>query len=200
MGEPDARLGVSVSFGRFGNDTLSWEKWSYFSQNKYLEEAGNLSTPGLVAQKKAFFEAHYKKVAAQKAMELEVEVEVEVEHAGRRSSEEPIIEGFLENSSGIDDGKFVTTCNGEISEEEIGCETCGTLSANVMIDKEEVKYDDSGSIREAKQGTCADYSIDKADLEEENEGAVLEMHEEVLNDNGVVPESNAGEEASLIAL
>ncbi|GFP96144.1 hypothetical protein PHJA_001758500 [Phtheirospermum japonicum] len=65
----DSRLEVSVSFGRFENDALSWEKWSSFSPNKYLEEVGNLSTPGSVAQKKAYFEAHYKKIAAKKAEE-----------------------------------------------------------------------------------------------------------------------------------
>ncbi|EPS58087.1 hypothetical protein M569_16729, partial [Genlisea aurea] len=69
----DSRLEVSVSFGRFENDVLSWEKWSSFSPNKYLEEVGSLSTPGSVAQKKAYFEAHYKKIAAQKAEILEQE-------------------------------------------------------------------------------------------------------------------------------
>lgn len=63
------RLEVSVSFGRFENDALSWEKWSSFSSNKYLEEVGHLSTPGSVAQKKAYFEAHYKKIAAAKKAE-----------------------------------------------------------------------------------------------------------------------------------
>lgn len=68
-----SRLEVSVSFGRFENDALSWEKWSSFSPNKYLEEVGSLSTPGSVAQKKAYFEAHYKKIAARKAEEMEQE-------------------------------------------------------------------------------------------------------------------------------
>ncbi|XP_057810920.1 protein WVD2-like 7 isoform X2 [Salvia miltiorrhiza] len=68
-------LDVSVSFGRFENDVLSWEKWSSFSPNKYLEEVGSLSTPGSVAQKKAYFEAHYKKIAARKAEEEEEEEE-----------------------------------------------------------------------------------------------------------------------------
>ncbi|XP_051144398.1 protein WVD2-like 7 isoform X2 [Andrographis paniculata] len=64
------RLEVSVSFGRFDSDDLPWEKWSSFSPNKHLEEVGNLSTPGSVAQKKAYFEAHYKKIAARKTEEL----------------------------------------------------------------------------------------------------------------------------------
>ncbi|KAG4935922.1 hypothetical protein AAZX31_18G121400 [Glycine max] len=70
MGETAASnpaLQVSVSFGRFENDSLSWEKWSAFSPNKYLEEVEKCATPGSVAQKKAYFEAHYKNVAARKA-------------------------------------------------------------------------------------------------------------------------------------
>lgn len=66
-------LEVSVSFGRFENDSLSWEKWSAFSPNKYLEEVEKCATPGSVAQKKAYFEAHYKKIAARKAELLEQE-------------------------------------------------------------------------------------------------------------------------------
>ncbi|KAI8527204.1 hypothetical protein RHMOL_Rhmol12G0057600 [Rhododendron molle] len=62
-----ATLEASVSFGRFERDSLSWEKWSSFSQNKYLEEVEKFSAPGSVAQKKAYFEAHYKKVASRKA-------------------------------------------------------------------------------------------------------------------------------------
>ncbi|WVZ12779.1 hypothetical protein V8G54_017309 [Vigna mungo] len=70
MGESAASnpsLQVSVSFGRFENDSLSWERWSSFSPNKYLEEVEKCATPGSVAQKKAYFEAHYKKIAARKA-------------------------------------------------------------------------------------------------------------------------------------
>ncbi|XP_019426643.1 PREDICTED: protein WVD2-like 7 isoform X1 [Lupinus angustifolius] len=60
-------LGQSVSFGRFMSESLAWEKWSSFSHNRYVEEAERYAKPGSVAQKKAFFEAHYKKLAAQKA-------------------------------------------------------------------------------------------------------------------------------------
>ncbi|MCE0480588.1 hypothetical protein HAX54_037607, partial [Datura stramonium] len=65
MGESNGSghtLEVSVSFGRYENDALSWEKWSSFSPNKYLEEAEKCKTPRSVAQKKAYFEAHYKKI------------------------------------------------------------------------------------------------------------------------------------------
>ncbi|KAG4997352.1 hypothetical protein JHK82_028125 [Glycine max] len=57
MGETIASnptLQVSVSFGRFENDSLSWEKWSAFSPNKYLEEVEKCATPGSnVAARKA---------------------------------------------------------------------------------------------------------------------------------------------------
>ncbi|XVF57891.1 hypothetical protein PTKIN_Ptkin07bG0019000 [Pterospermum kingtungense] len=66
-GNPDHALGQSVSFGRFMSESLAWEKWSTFSHNKYVEEAERYARPGSVAQKKAFFEAHYKTLAARKA-------------------------------------------------------------------------------------------------------------------------------------
>ncbi|XP_009370317.2 protein WVD2-like 7 isoform X1 [Pyrus x bretschneideri] len=69
-GNPIHALGQSVSFGRFVSESLAWEKWSTFSHNRYVEEAERYARPGSVAQKKAFFEAHYKKVAAQRAAAL----------------------------------------------------------------------------------------------------------------------------------
>ncbi|KAM7506550.1 hypothetical protein LguiA_017003 [Lonicera macranthoides] len=70
-GNPLDALGDSVSFGRFMKESLDWDKWSTFSQNKrHVEEAERYSKPGSVAQKKAFFEAHYKRIAAMKAAAL----------------------------------------------------------------------------------------------------------------------------------
>ncbi|KAJ0971585.1 hypothetical protein J5N97_019544 [Dioscorea zingiberensis] len=51
----------SISFGRFEAESLSWERRSSFSHNRYLEEVEKYSTPGSVTQKKAYFEAHFKK-------------------------------------------------------------------------------------------------------------------------------------------
>lgn len=79
-------LGDSVSFGRFMNESLSWEKWSTFSHKKYVEEAESYSKPGSVAQKKAFFEAHYKRKAAQKAA-------AEQESAAANEANGTVIEG-----------------------------------------------------------------------------------------------------------
>ncbi|XP_062149842.1 protein WVD2-like 7 isoform X2 [Alnus glutinosa] len=69
-GDPIRALGESISFGRFMSESLAWEKWSAFSHNRYLEEVEKFSKPGSVAQKKAYFEAHYKKKAAERAAEL----------------------------------------------------------------------------------------------------------------------------------
>ncbi|XP_038693478.1 protein WVD2-like 7 isoform X2 [Tripterygium wilfordii] len=70
-GDPIRRaLTESISFGRFMSESLAWEKWSTFSQNRYLEEVEKFSKPGSVAQKKAYFEAHYKKKAAMREAAL----------------------------------------------------------------------------------------------------------------------------------
>ncbi|GMH01530.1 hypothetical protein Nepgr_003369 [Nepenthes gracilis] len=65
-GDPLRALGESVSFGRYMSESLAWEKWSTFSHNRYLEEAEKHSKPGSVAKMKAYFEAHYKGIAAKK--------------------------------------------------------------------------------------------------------------------------------------
>ncbi|XP_057962678.1 protein WVD2-like 7 isoform X2 [Malania oleifera] len=69
----DARFGCSwladslhtgsISFGRFESESLSWERRSSFSHNRYLEEVEKCSKPGSVTEKKAYFEAHFKKKA-----------------------------------------------------------------------------------------------------------------------------------------
>ncbi|GLT38372.1 hypothetical protein SLA2020_126280 [Shorea laevis] len=69
-GDPIRALTESVSFGRFMSESLAWEKWSSFSHNRYLEEVERFSKPGSVAEKKAFFEAQFKRRAAMRAAAL----------------------------------------------------------------------------------------------------------------------------------
>ncbi|XP_011023253.1 PREDICTED: uncharacterized protein LOC105124804 isoform X2 [Populus euphratica] len=54
-------LHSSISFGRFESEDLPWERRSSFSHNRYLEEVVKCSKPGSVIEKKAYFEAHFKK-------------------------------------------------------------------------------------------------------------------------------------------
>ncbi|XP_021775114.1 protein WVD2-like 7 isoform X2 [Chenopodium quinoa] len=71
---PMYKMGESVSFGRYVCEELEWEKWSSFdnntNRNRYVKEAEKYSKPGSVAQKKAYFEAHFKRMAALKAAAL----------------------------------------------------------------------------------------------------------------------------------
>ncbi|KAE8688188.1 Auxin efflux carrier family protein isoform 1 [Hibiscus syriacus] len=53
----------SISFGRFENEPLAWERRSSFSHNIYLEEVEKFSKPGSVIEKKAYFEAHFRRKA-----------------------------------------------------------------------------------------------------------------------------------------
>ncbi|KAK2969780.1 hypothetical protein RJ640_028060 [Escallonia rubra] len=89
QGNPIHGLGESISFGRFTSESLAWERWSSFTQNnnRYVEEAERYSQPGSVAQKKAFFEAHYKRIAAQKAAAL-----IEQENAAANKPPKPEVE------------------------------------------------------------------------------------------------------------
>ncbi|XP_031123152.1 protein WVD2-like 7 isoform X2 [Ipomoea triloba] len=59
----DALNSGSVSFGRFENEGLSWERRSSFPRNRYLEEVEKYSKPGSVTEKKAILEAHFRKRA-----------------------------------------------------------------------------------------------------------------------------------------
>ncbi|KAL5843322.1 hypothetical protein ACOSQ4_009280 [Xanthoceras sorbifolium] len=63
----------SISFGRYATESLAWEKWSAFSHNRCQEELEKCKAPGLVAQKKAYFEEYYKKIRAMKALQAQQE-------------------------------------------------------------------------------------------------------------------------------
>ncbi|KAH8495429.1 hypothetical protein H0E87_018560 [Populus deltoides] len=67
------------------SESLAWEKWSTFSHNRFLEEVEQFSKPGSVAQKKAYFEAYYKKRAAMKAA-------ASLEQANTTSNDVPDVE------------------------------------------------------------------------------------------------------------
>ncbi|XP_011045202.1 PREDICTED: uncharacterized protein LOC105140176 isoform X1 [Populus euphratica] len=111
-GNPIHALGQSISFGRFMSDSLSWEKWSSFSHNRYVEEAEKFSRPGSVAQKKAFFEAHYRNLAARKAAAL-----LEQANAEANNVQEPENEGGIPDKT-TQDSLTVATNSQEAGDQE----------------------------------------------------------------------------------
>ncbi|KAL3501260.1 hypothetical protein ACH5RR_035709 [Cinchona calisaya] len=169
MGEPApsaASLQVSVSFGRFESDSLSWEKWSSFSPNKYLEEVEKCSTPGSVAQKKAYFEAHYKRIAARKTEQLE---------------QEKLLMESVPPSSDDPASKGPPVKNTSVVNVELGISGSGRSAEEVEPDVAETHVFDSTKVEEEKE---------QAAIAVDCQGLEVEETEEQLNGTSANPESN----------
>ncbi|KAL6187421.1 hypothetical protein ACLB2K_038820 [Fragaria x ananassa] len=155
-------LEVSVSFGRFENDSLSWEKWSAFSPNKYLEEVEKCATPGSVAQKKAYFEAHYKRIAARKAEEL-------LEQENQMHDDEPLKSDDQNNGdqiccvtdNGIDIATSQTSAQGNSQEPNLENGISCTPVEDLKEDDEDVYTIE-----------CQTSSIEEREIEETDSGVV----------------------------
>ncbi|KAJ0763657.1 putative protein WVD2-like 7 [Helianthus annuus] len=93
----------SISFGRFESESLSWERRSSFSHNRYLEEVEKYSKPGTVTEKKAYFEAHFKRKALLKQSSSENQDRREV-----TTSENDDMHDLQESESGNESKHF--TC------------------------------------------------------------------------------------------
>ncbi|KAK7252334.1 hypothetical protein RIF29_36197 [Crotalaria pallida] len=174
MGETTAvsnpALQVSVSFGRFENESLSWERWSSFSPNKYLEEVEKCATPGSVAQKKAYFEAHYKKIAARKAELLAQETQAKEESFGSEdqngldlSGNSCVTEAEFDISNTQDSAEGVkeeTSSFGEISRTEVD-----NLKEEVAVSRD---YESASVKAEKKEPECRSHSSHQIDKTEED--------------------------------
>ena len=169
--KPD--LEVSVSFGRFENDSLSWEKWSAFSPNKYLEEVEKFATPGSVAEKKAYFEAHYKKVAARRA---------ELMDQANQMENDPL---RPENQNGGD-------LTGNVSGAGFEFDICNSHSPS-----EEVVKQETNLISEVISTHVADLKEDAA-ISTESQRSLSEGVEEEMGSRIDNPESSKPEEAVLV--
>lgn len=152
---PHGALEVSISFGRFENDSLSWEKWSTFSPNKYLEEVEKCSTPGSVAQKKAYFEAHYKKIAARKAELLEQENMMRTDSS--RSNEMNCTD-YSTSTSGTEAEHG--TLNDQSLAEEVELDTNSLSEVSSSLVNESAEVDGIGNALE-----CQKTLVQSADLE-----------------------------------
>ncbi|KAF8086744.1 hypothetical protein N665_0613s0013 [Sinapis alba] len=169
-------LQVSVSFGRFENDSLSWEKFSAFSPNKYLEEVGKCATPGSVAQKKAYFEAHYKKIAERKAEIMDQEKQME---DNKNTSLRSIItdQGSMEGENGgsvtesmvdTEEDKHVTDIAAEVKE----------LSVDEVNEDAIIVKECQSSVDQVKEEVKDSLEITK--LENSEEFALVEEKPEVV--------------------
>ncbi|XP_021293407.1 protein WVD2-like 7 isoform X2 [Herrania umbratica] len=100
----------SVSFGRFEHEPLAWERRSSFSHNRYLEEVEKCSKPGSVIEKKAYFEAHFRKKA------LLLQGSSESQNGGEdQTCESDFVEdeGYREYQTGKDDAAENKGCGDE---------------------------------------------------------------------------------------
>ncbi|XP_020394482.1 uncharacterized protein [Zea mays] len=71
----------SISFGRFDLESLEWEKWSVFTNDRRHEEFGKFN--GLVAKKKAYFEEYFKRIRELKALQQQdQQTELHLEYCG----------------------------------------------------------------------------------------------------------------------
>ncbi|KAG5017290.1 hypothetical protein AAZX31_08G282900 [Glycine max] len=165
-------LQVSVSFGRFENDSLSWEKWSAFSPNKYLEEVEKCATPGSVAQKKAYFEAHYKNIAARKAELLAQAKQMEKDspRSQRQNGED-----LSCNTCGTDAECDMSSTQG--SSEGVKQET-NSIGEIVRTDVSNLMEDVAVSID--YQGSSVEGEKENEELESRLGSSQIDKHEEVV--------------------
>ncbi|CAN4116264.1 unnamed protein product [Withania somnifera] len=189
-------LEVSVSFGRFENDALSWEKWSSFSPNKYLEEVEKCSTPGSVAQKKAYFEAHYKKIAAKKLEQLKEETQLVGQKMETLPSEVAEPKSRDETENGTSDGDFSSSIGEIFSVDEQQMSVVDLKNRDAVNEpKEDISKVKELTINESKDDVSVDIECVSSLVTEAKEGIILGIDEsnedisvDIECDNSVVTE------------
>ena len=131
----------SISFGRFETESLSWERRSSFSHNRYLEEAEKYSKPGLVTEKKAYFEAHFKKRALLSQSSSECQTGTEYQ-----TSENDVMEniGYREEFDHDEEGIHLANVDGSHGDCEVTeCERQDTLHVEPVFNDTNVVMDSS---------------------------------------------------------
>ncbi|KAL6952560.1 hypothetical protein U1Q18_002157 [Sarracenia purpurea var. burkii] len=96
----------SISFGRFEAESLSWERRSAFSHNKYLEEVEKYSKPGSVTEKKAYFEAHFRRKALLSQSSSDCQSGIDYQASENDTSEIMRYEEFEQNDEGSPSVQF----------------------------------------------------------------------------------------------
>ncbi|XP_058184383.1 protein WVD2-like 7 isoform X2 [Rhododendron vialii] len=122
----------SISFGKFEAESLSWERRSSFSHNRYLEEVEKYSKPGSVTEKKAYFEAHFRRKALLSQSSSECQNGIDYQTSENDESENMVFREELEhNDEGnhhiqFDKSSVGSDCGGERAVMEYGREYLGT--------------------------------------------------------------------------
>ncbi|KAL5075887.1 hypothetical protein RYX36_014871 [Vicia faba] len=198
-GNPLRALGESISFGRYMSESLNWEKWSVFTQNRYVEEAEKYSKPGSVAAKKAYFEAHYKRKAAEKAAAL-------VEEANRTYDSETFERNCSDAPAQIrSEADSIETVDEEISKDivdyqvvncdgterckwddretdlEIKSEADSIEITNIEVDKETIVY----QVVDCDDTNQCKWNGKENDLEIKSEAGSIEITDIEMNEDTV---------------
>ncbi|BAT86580.1 Protein WVD2-like 7 [Vigna angularis] len=159
-GNPVRALGESISFGRFMTENLDWEKWSTFTHNRYVEEAERYSKPGSVAAKKAYFEAHYKRKAAERAAALVQEANA-IHQANGTFELEAQQRNYADSSS------------------ETSSNVQNVVAANEQPDEETFNY----QVVECADGDQRECDAGQSDLDISNVEGVVDVAHALVNTN-----------------
>ncbi|XP_065011568.1 protein WVD2-like 7 [Musa acuminata AAA Group] len=149
-----AALGGSISFGRFLSESLDWGKWSSFHHNRYLEEVEKYSVPGSVARKKAYFEAHYKRVAATK----EAANAANKSLPGRQTDVAGFVESEKKSNRMVDQGACFSRAG-------ISFDLCEVA----QVEKENATEEDKSHIGSSLQLEATDVAVEEGEQVESEE-------------------------------
>ncbi|PWA75031.1 TPX2, C-terminal domain-containing protein [Artemisia annua] len=143
----------SISFGRFESESLSWERRSIFSHNRYLEEVEKYSKPGSVTAKKAYFEAEFRRKALL-----------------RQQSAECQNEGELPTNTNNDLHDFEETDTGTASPSSSNSSVCNqeTKIQQYKGDGFEALYAETGNVNETLHLTGYDEEIIRQEFESQD--------------------------------
>ncbi|KAJ9554095.1 hypothetical protein OSB04_018140 [Centaurea solstitialis] len=162
IGQADLLHSGSVSFGRFESESLSWERRSSFSHNRYLEEVEKYSKPGSVTEKKAYFEAHFRR----KALLRQSSSECQEDGREFRTSENDDPQDLQETENG-NESKYVTcfdkcphSSGHSKYDEETNIQKCGKEKIETLW----TENDNTRSHVSSFDGSCSNLGYERGEI------------------------------------
>ncbi|KAF0922671.1 hypothetical protein E2562_001069 [Oryza meyeriana var. granulata] len=138
LGAPQVFDHGSISFGRFELESLAWEKWSVFANDRRHEEFGKFN--GLVAKKKAYFEEYFKRIRELKALQQQnQQTELNLEYSGDGSDSSQTGDDVPTADKGSPSGSG--TLIDSVQNTNCGQDDLGMPSESTMTPKRTVKKD-----------------------------------------------------------